>query len=56
MAFAEGYMAAEPKDVKNFTKLRIFNIFRDLLGIVLILVVLFTFMGKGLLANVKEEH
>ncbi|XP_040355096.1 ATP-dependent zinc metalloprotease YME1L isoform X4 [Ixodes scapularis] len=44
VAFAEGYLASDPKTRPN-TKLRIFNIFRDLLGIILILAILFSFMG-----------
>ncbi|KAG0445477.1 hypothetical protein HPB47_014764 [Ixodes persulcatus] len=44
VAFAEGYLASDPKARPN-TKLRIFNIFRDLLGIILILAILFSFMG-----------
>ncbi|KAM7315300.1 ATP-dependent zinc metalloprotease YME1L isoform X4, partial [Ixodes scapularis] len=43
VAFAEGYLASDPKTRPN-TKLRIFNIFRDLLGIILILAILFSFM------------
>nr|XP_037278622.1 LOW QUALITY PROTEIN: ATP-dependent zinc metalloprotease YME1L-like [Rhipicephalus microplus] len=45
VAFAEGYMACDPK-VRTSTKLRVFNIFRDLLGIILILAILFSFMGE----------
>lgn len=45
IAFAEGYLACDPKARPN-TKLRIFNIFRDLLGIILILAILFSFMGE----------
>lgn len=44
VAFAEGYMACDPK-ARTSTKLRVFNIFRDLLGIILILAILFSFMG-----------
>ncbi|KAH7952543.1 hypothetical protein HPB52_023878 [Rhipicephalus sanguineus] len=44
VAFAEGYMACDPKG-RTSTKLRVFNIFRDLLGIILILAILFSFMG-----------
>ncbi|XP_065296505.1 ATP-dependent zinc metalloprotease YME1L isoform X3 [Dermacentor albipictus] len=45
VAFAEGYMACDPK-ARTSTKLRVFNIFRDLLGIILILAILFSFMGE----------
>ncbi|CAN7943970.1 unnamed protein product, partial [Ixodes hexagonus] len=45
VAFAEGYLASDPK-ARTSTKLRIFNIFRDLLGIILILAILFSFMGE----------
>uniref|UniRef100_A0A224Z481 Metalloprotease m41 ftsh n=1 Tax=Rhipicephalus zambeziensis TaxID=60191 RepID=A0A224Z481_9ACAR len=45
VAFAEGYMACDPKG-RTSTKLRVFNIFRDLLGIILILAILFSFMGE----------
>ncbi|XP_077524849.1 ATP-dependent zinc metalloprotease YME1L isoform X4 [Amblyomma americanum] len=44
VAFAEGYLACDPK-ARTSTKLRVFNIFRDLLGIILILAILFSFMG-----------
>lgn len=45
VAFAEGYLACDPK-ARTSTKLRVFNIFRDLLGIILILAILFSFMGE----------
>ncbi|KAI1289501.1 ATP-dependent zinc metalloprotease YME1 -like protein [Halotydeus destructor] len=45
LAFAEGYLHAQPQEKKS-TKLKLFNIFRDVLGVVLILVVLFSFMGE----------
>ncbi|XP_064471627.1 ATP-dependent zinc metalloprotease YME1L-like isoform X2 [Ornithodoros turicata] len=44
VAFAEGYLACDPKS-RTSTKLRVFNVFRDLLGIILILAILFSFMG-----------
>ncbi|CAG2117888.1 unnamed protein product, partial [Medioppia subpectinata] len=43
IAFAEGYLAAEPRP-KMSSKLRFFNIFRDLMGIALIIAILFSFM------------
>ncbi|KAJ6224528.1 hypothetical protein RDWZM_003073 [Blomia tropicalis] len=45
VAFAEGYAAADPKSTTS-KKLRLFNIIRDLLGIVLILAILVSFMGE----------
>ncbi|KAH7640833.1 ATP-dependent zinc metalloprotease yme1l1 [Dermatophagoides farinae] len=44
IAFAEGYSAADPKHSQS-RKLRVFNVFRDLLGIILILAILVSFMG-----------
>lgn len=46
LAFAEGYVSANPTPQKKSSKLRMFNVFRDVLGVVLILVVLFSFMGE----------
>ncbi|OTF84013.1 hypothetical protein BLA29_004798, partial [Euroglyphus maynei] len=45
IAFAEGYSAADPKNSQS-RKLRVFNVFRDLLGIILILAILVSFMGE----------
>ncbi|KAH9420747.1 ATP-dependent zinc metalloprotease YME1L isoform X1 [Dermatophagoides pteronyssinus] len=45
IAFAEGYSAADPKHSQS-RKLRVFNVFRDLLGIILILAILVSFMGE----------
>lgn len=45
MAFAEGYVAADPKSTAS-KKLRLFNIIRDLLGIILIIAILVSFMGE----------
>lgn len=44
VAFAEGYVAADPKSTAS-KKLRLFNIIRDLLGIILIIAILVSFMG-----------
>lgn len=44
IAFAEGYSAADSKE-KSTTKLGMFNIFRDLLGIILILYILSSVMS-----------
>lgn len=44
IAFAEGYSAADSKE-KSSTKLSMFNIFRDLLGIILILYILSSVMS-----------
>lgn len=44
IAFAEGYTAADSKE-KSTTKLGMFNIFRDLLGIILILYILSSVMS-----------
>lgn len=44
IAFAEGYSAADSKE-KSGTKLGMFNIFRDLLGIILILYILSSVMS-----------
>lgn len=44
VAFAEGYTAADSKE-KSSTKLGMFNIFRDLLGIILILYILSSVMS-----------
>lgn len=44
IAFAEGYTAADSKE-KTHTKLGMFNIFRDLLGIILILYILSSVMS-----------
>ncbi|KAF7491547.1 ATP-dependent zinc metalloprotease YME1 -like protein [Sarcoptes scabiei] len=45
VAFAEGYSAADPKNISS-KKLRFFNVFRDLLGIIFIIVILTSFMGE----------
>lgn len=45
VAFAEGYVAADPKSTAS-KKLRLFNIIRDLLGIILIIAILVSFMGE----------
>ncbi|KAG8182651.1 hypothetical protein JTE90_022474 [Oedothorax gibbosus] len=47
IAFAEGYTAADVKE-KPSTKLSMFNIFRDLLGIILILYILSSVMSGSL--------
>ncbi|XP_013781437.1 ATP-dependent zinc metalloprotease YME1 homolog isoform X2 [Limulus polyphemus] len=59
VAFAEGYLAADPK-TRTGSKVRLFNLFRDLLGIVLILAILFSFMGgpfrRVLIGSGNEVH
>uniref|UniRef100_A0A646QDM3 ATP-dependent zinc metalloprotease YME1 n=1 Tax=Hemiscolopendra marginata TaxID=943146 RepID=A0A646QDM3_9MYRI len=58
VAFAEGYLSADSKG-RSGSKLKIFNIFRDLLGIVLIIAMLFTFMGGSFrvqIGNTNEVH
>lgn len=45
ISFAEGYLAADPR-TKTSSKLRFFHFFRDILGILLILGILFSFMGE----------
>ncbi|CAG2179822.1 unnamed protein product, partial [Oppiella nova] len=59
IAFAEGYLAAEPKS-KTSSKLRVFTVFRDLMGIVLIIAILFSFMGgsfrRVLIGGTNEVH
>lgn len=44
VAFAEGYLSADSRG-RPGAKMRLFNIFRDIMGIVLIVAILFTFMG-----------
>ncbi|XP_054162272.1 ATP-dependent zinc metalloprotease YME1L-like [Oppia nitens] len=59
IAFAEGYLAAEPRS-KTSSKLKVFTIFRDLMGIVLIIAILFSFMGgsfrRVLIGGSNEVH
>lgn len=45
IAFAEGYVAADPK-AKPSSRMRSFSLFRDGLGIVLIIALLVSVIGK----------
>ncbi|XP_067138500.1 ATP-dependent zinc metalloprotease YME1L isoform X3 [Centruroides vittatus] len=59
ISFAEGYLAADPR-TKTSSKLRFFHFFRDILGILLILGILFSFMGgpfrRVLIGTGNEVH
>lgn len=55
VAFAEGYLASDGRG-RPGTKLRIFNIFRDLLGIILILAILFSFMGGSFRLQIGNNN
>lgn len=60
VSFAEGYVAGIDKGKTGGSKLRVFNIIRDLMGIVLIVALLGTFVGgpfrKVLIGNGNEVH
>lgn len=58
VAFAEGYLSADVKG-RPGSKMKLFNVFRDLLGIILIIAILFTFMGGSFrvqIGNTNEVH
>lgn len=51
IAFAEGYVAADPK-AKPSSRMRSFSLFRDGLGIVLIIALLVSVIGKSALIQI----
>jgi len=58
IAFAEGYLASDPKTGKT-NKFKLFAIFRDLLSIVVIIAILFSVMGGSFrvqIGNSNEVH